>query len=349
MQGLDISNNNDVDLNNIDFDFVICKATEGNYFTDWKCDGWVQQAKARGKLWGVYHYITGNDGEIDYFIDAIQGYIGEGLICLDWEQGSNSRWGDEGYLESCVNRVKERTGIPPVIYAPQGSYPWDLASRCDCGTWVAQYPNYDSTGYQDAPWNEGAYSCVIRQYASTGYLDGYGPFDLDKAYVDADTWQRYANPNGGTVSADRSVNVRLWESNGSDAQKFSVTWDGDYATLTNVASGLCLDVYAAGTTDGTNVQVFTPNGTDAQKWKIINAPGDYRPNNATPVEFVPKVNESMRLDADACGTDWNTNVQIWSANDSDAQKWTIVDHGDGTWTIVNNHAMLPLDVVNGGN
>lgn len=348
MQGIDIASYQaGIDLNAVPCDFAIVKATEGTGYTNPDCDRAIQQLYSLGKPSGVYFYARGINGEADFFVDKIQGYIGRSILCIDWESGDNNRWGDMGYLDGLITTIINRTGVKPLIYAPQRAYDEiaAVASAHDCGVWLQKYANMNDTGYQDSPWDEESYNVAMRQYSSCGCLANWsGHLDLDKFYGDVDAWNAYV---GIGKPVERSVNVQLWQNNGSDAQKFSVEWEGDYVTLTNVASGLCLDVSNAGTTDGTNVQVYTPNGTDAQKWKIINAPGDYRPD--APVEFVPKVNESMRLDANACGTDWGTNIQIWSANDSDAQKFTIIDHGGGVWTIVNNHAMLPLDVVNGGN
>ena len=49
------------------------------------------------------------------------------MIVLDWEQGENAAWGSLGYLEQCIARVKERTGVPPVVYASASVFPWDLS------------------------------------------------------------------------------------------------------------------------------------------------------------------------------------------------------------------------------
>lgn len=69
----------------------------------------------------------------------------------------------------------------------------------DYGLWIAQYANNNPTGYQEHPWNEGYYTCAIRQYSSCGRLAGYaGNLDLDIAYMDATAWRKYANPSGET-------------------------------------------------------------------------------------------------------------------------------------------------------
>lgn len=203
MNGIDISNwQNGINLDAVPYDFIIAKATQGKTYVSPDCARQVEQARARGKLFGVYHYIDGSGaiGEADFFIDNIKNWVGEGMPCLDWESNQNSAWGNEDYLRQVAQRVIDRTGIPPVIYVQQSRMAQvkPIADALNCALWIAQYANMNATGYQDAPWNEGAYSCAIRQYSSCGRLSGYsGNLDLNKAYMDAAAWKKYANPSGG--------------------------------------------------------------------------------------------------------------------------------------------------------
>lgn len=203
MNGIDISNwQNGINLDAVPYDFIIAKATQGKTYVSPDCARQVEQASARGKLFGVYHYIDGSGaiGEADFFIDNIKNWVGEGMLCLDWESNQNSAWGNEDYLRQVAQRVIDRTGIPPVIYVQQSRMAQvkPIADALNCALWIAQYANMNATGYQDAPWNEGAYSCAIRQYSSCGRLSGYsGNLDLNKAYMDAAAWKKYANPSGG--------------------------------------------------------------------------------------------------------------------------------------------------------
>lgn len=203
MNGIDISNwQNGINLDAVPYDFIIAKATQGKTYVSPDCARQVEQARARGKLFGVYHYIDGSSaiGEADFFIDNIENWVGEGMLCLDWERHQNSAWGNEDYLRQVAQRVIDRTGIPPVIYVQQSRMAQvkPIADALNCALWIAQTANMNATGYQNAPWNEGAYSCAIRQYSSCGRLSGYsGNLDLNKAYMDAAAWKKYANPSGG--------------------------------------------------------------------------------------------------------------------------------------------------------
>lgn len=205
LNGIDISNYQaGINLSVVPCDFVICKATEGTYYVNPDCDRAYQQAKANGKLLGVYHYANGGNAvaEADYFLSNIQGYIGEAILCLDWEWQSNALCGTGGqartWISDWCNRIVEKTGVKPLIYASASLYK-EVSGIGDYGLWIAQYANNNPTGYQEHPWNEGYYTCAIRQYTSCGRLAGYaGNLDLDIAYMDAEAWRKYANPSGET-------------------------------------------------------------------------------------------------------------------------------------------------------
>ena len=208
MNGIDISSHQTgINLAAVPADFVIVKTTQGNWYVNPDADRAYQQAKKAGKLLGIYHYIDGRGGaaaEVDYFINNCRGYLGEALIAVDWEIDDNTQWGNAAYLEQVVRGIIEKTGIRPLIYGMQASYAQlkSVADKLNCGLWVAQYANYEPTGYQAHPWNEGAYGCAIRQYTSAGRLPGYGGnLDLNIAYMTREQWAKYVNPGGKPAAA----------------------------------------------------------------------------------------------------------------------------------------------------
>lgn len=196
MNGIDVSRwqpSNITEL--VDYDFVIIKATEGTSYVSPYCDTQYQKAKARGKLLGVYHFASGLDpvAEANYFVDNVQGYIGEAILVLDWEANAISR-GPE-WVRKFVRQVKARTKVPPIIYgsaSPLAAHGIpNLAREENCGLWVAAYPdNVPDYGYQDMPQLLGS---VIRQWTSVGRLTGYsGNLDLNRSALDAKQWIAYA-------------------------------------------------------------------------------------------------------------------------------------------------------------
>lgn len=82
------------------------------------------------------------------------------------------------------------------------------------------------------------------------------------------------------ASKSDSANVRLWGGNGTNAQKWKVTHDGNgYVTLISVNSGKVLDVYGASTANGANVQQYVSKHTYAQKWSATRSQTDRIPSS----------------------------------------------------------------------
>lgn len=202
LNGIDVSSwQKGINLKAVPADFVICKATEGTSYISIDFERQMKQAKSAGKLLGVYHYANGGDAiaEADYFIKTIKNYIGEAMLFLDWESQNNKKWNkatESAFVSQFMKRVQDKTGIKPLLYVQASAINrfkgYDL--------WVAQYANMNPTGYQNKPWNEGKYNCVLRQYSSTGTLSGYGKYlDLNKFYGTAADWKRYAG--AGTIAS----------------------------------------------------------------------------------------------------------------------------------------------------
>ena len=212
MNGIDVSSwQTGINTRTINADFVICKATEGTGYVNPDCDRAYQQAKASGKEVGVYHFATGSGAiaEADYFVDNIQGYIGEAVLALDWEAGAVFQ--GPGYAKAFLDRVYQRTGVKPMIYMSNSTihaYDWSAVVAADYGLWNAGYyagytPFY---GYNpDAPLIGGTGPwefAAMYQYTSSGYLSGWsGALDLNVFYGDKAAWDAYATA-GGKVDTD---------------------------------------------------------------------------------------------------------------------------------------------------
>lgn len=207
LQGIDVSSwQAGIDVSKVPCDFVIEKVSQGVTYINPDCDRVIQQCIKIGKPFGVYHYVDGSGAtaEADYFVNNSRGYIGKGVLAIDWESGDNKAWGNYGYLDTLVARVIELTGVRPMIYAQASIYAQvaPIAEKYNCAIWCAQYADNNATGYQDSPWNEGAYACAIRQYSSHGHLAGWdGYLDLDKFYGDATAWAKYAGASGAPAPA----------------------------------------------------------------------------------------------------------------------------------------------------
>ena len=204
MNGIDISAwQRGIDLNRVPCDFVIVKATEGIGYIHSGMDTFCDTALGLGKCIGLYHYANGRNymAEADLFISKASKYIGKAMLILDWESGGNVSFNktDREWVKNWCDYVFKKTGVKPVIYFSKS-----IMSRFEglgYEFWVAQYANNNPTGYQESPWNESAYKCLIRQYSSTGRLNGYnGNLDINKFYGDVDDWNRRVVKNEQTVN-----------------------------------------------------------------------------------------------------------------------------------------------------
>ena len=212
MNGIDISNwQAGIDLSKVPCDFVICKATEGAYFVSPDCARQVEQALSLGKATGIYHYANGGDpiAEANFFVDNCKNWIGKVVWCLDWEGQGNSLFGSgassQNWIRRFCDQVYARTKSQPLVYT-SAAYLNEVQNIGNRGLWIAQYANMNATGYQDSPWNEGAYACAIRQYSSAGRLAGYnGNLDLDKFYGDRAAWDKYVRGDGAVAPSAPST------------------------------------------------------------------------------------------------------------------------------------------------
>ena len=240
LKGIDISKwQRGIDLNKIDFDFVIIKATEGKTYVDKYCDQFFQTALAMNKKIGVYHFANNSDNtaqeEADWFINNTKGYIGKAIPVLDWEDNitNNVPWALEW-----LQRVEKAYGCKPMIYMSESvvnRYDWSSVANAGYGLWVAKYRdytadyNYDMSNAGNKPkvkwWNFYA----IWQWTSSGRLNGWnGNLDCDIFYGDAAAWDKYVGNNSGAniPSTPTPQPVRL--SNEEIARKVKAGEYGNY-------------------------------------------------------------------------------------------------------------------------
>lgn len=218
LNGVDIASyQKDMQCDKVDADFIIVKATQGVSYTNPNFRKQARDTHFAGKLLGLYHYSTGcgANAEADYFLENVKEFLGNAILCLDWEHndkgGQNPIFGTAGEVQYCrtfANRIHEKCGVWPFIYMSASvtrRRDWSYAAE-KCPLWVAQYPNDKLTGYKQDPWKDnkglGAWDKYwngekIRQYSSSGTIRGYAQtqphkLDLDIAYMSKEDWARFA-------------------------------------------------------------------------------------------------------------------------------------------------------------
>ena len=210
LNGIDISSwQDDLAVSNMgSCDFIIVKATGGAGYKNECFERHANDTLAAGKLLGCYHYARdrGYEGsaeaEADHFIDAFRPYVGKAIPFLDWEADALNL--GVAWAKAWLDRVKAKTGVTPGIYTSKSvcfAYDWSSVAKT-YPLWVAQYPNYEETGFLSEPWTDGwdfgAWdSPLIFQYTGTGRIPGYsGHLDLDLFYGTKADWQRLCKAAG---------------------------------------------------------------------------------------------------------------------------------------------------------
>lgn len=215
LNGIDISSwQEDLVVSNMTTcDFIIVKATGGKGYKNdcFKCH--ADATLEVGKLLGCYHYARdrGYEGsaeeEADWFVSAFKPYVGKAIPFLDWEAdalGLGVAW-----AKKWLCRVRDKTGVAPGVYMSKSvcnEYDWTSVAKA-YPLWVAQYPNYERTGFKSEPWTDsggfGAWtSPLLFQYTGSGRITGYaGDLDLDLFYGTRDDWRgrcAVAGASGGS-------------------------------------------------------------------------------------------------------------------------------------------------------
>ena len=129
------------------------------------------------------------------------------------------------------------------------------------------------------------------------------------------------NTNSGKVldiasgSNAAGANCQQYASNGTAAQKFSVTYDGEgFYTIVNLKSGKALEVESTALATSVNVRQGDLTSSDAQKWAIQdNGDGSYK--------LISKAT-GLVMDVASASTSNGANVDAYTDNGTAAQKFS---------------------------
>ena len=177
-----------------------------------------------------------------------------------------------------------------IKYNVSGGYKYAFAYTSDVDKYVKGNLNSESLSTAIVP--NGTYTLVSA---------------LDNNYV--------LDISGG--SSESQANCQLYQSNGTNAQKFVLTYNSDgYYTITNVGSGKVLDCAGGGWENCTNVWQYYSNSSAAQKWKIIDVSNGY-------YTLTCQCNGKC-LDVFGGYVYNGNNIQIYEWNGENCQKWKLV-------------------------
>lgn len=202
LNGIDVSSyQGGLNLDNVTYDFVMIKATEGTGYVNSYCDTHFQEAKAANKKRAVYHFTDFGDpiAEANYFVDNTLGYVRDAIFVLDWEGAGVA---DVNKALMILRQIEARIGYKPAIYMSEyveNAYDWSPVVNENFGLILAKYSdyeidnNYDMSGAGTPPNTTHWPFYFMWQWTSRGHLNGYaGDLDCDIAYLDQAGWDAYA-------------------------------------------------------------------------------------------------------------------------------------------------------------
>ena len=191
---------------------------------------------------------------------------------------------------------------------------------------------------QDHQWYESSLSWANQPYGEWGYSSSHNNYQYYNFYVKpfVEMWYNGSVPNYGvdftygTMINDYNSCVSS-EGETNRAPSLTIT----YSTATTLPSGWSAgcDYYIrnynsgkylqGGSSVNSSVTQYTFTGASNQRWKLVNDGYGW-------FNLVPQSNTALRLDI-MNGYDVNgTDLQLYSANNSSAQRFRIYSNGDGT-------------------
>lgn len=151
---------------------------------------------------------------------------------------------------------------------------------------------------------------------------------------------------GGSSAAGTAIQQNTLNRN-SLAQKWCFMSAGDGYYYLCSALGTYMDVQSAVNSSGTPVWTYTFNGSTAQKWKLSES--DYQPIANGTYTLGNGLNTNLVLDVDSASQADYANVQLYTSNDTSAQRFEITYVGGGYYKITAEHSGKAVDILNASN
>ena len=155
------------------------------------------------------------------------------------------------------------------------------------------------------------------------------------------------------ASLDRGTNVQMYESNGSNAQQWSIEKTEKGYKLHARCNAYYLDVDDCTYSSGTNVKVWEWNDTDAQYFGFIPYSPNERPLSDGVYKIVSALGDSCFLDVSGVPGEFanDSNVQIWNSSNiwsNPDEKFRFEYAGNGYYRVYEATSNLLVEIYNVG-
>lgn len=166
--------------------------------------------------------------------------------------------------------------------------------------------------------------------------------------VNGTNYYEIININSGKLldvqdgNTDIGANLNQFERNNTESQYWYFKECGNgYYNIISKLSGLCIDISGGITTNnGTNVQLYDDNSSEGQKFRFqpINI------INYNTYEIETKLDSNKVVDVSGGSYDEGANVQLWSADNVNQQRFTLETLNTDTYVIRAKHSNKVLSV-----
>lgn len=164
--------------------------------------------------------------------------------------------------------------------------------------------------------------------------------------------------SNGTIRSGQ--NVWQYASNGTRAQKWIVQKSGSAYTIASALdSNYVLDLSNGTVRSGGNIQIYQSNGTSAQKWyfekqvsdreKCNSLASTYKSLLSDGTYYIKNKNVNYAVDVSNGSLYSGANVQLYSLNRTNAQKWVVSHDSQGYVSFKNVGSGMYLTATGSGN
>lgn len=235
--------------------------------------------------------------------------------------------GSSNDLQAAID-VRKMTAVT----IPNGNYYINVRSKVASSVDIPGGSAADSTAIQLYSGN----SSKAQQFTFTRQSDG--SYEI----VNVNSGKALDVRNG---VAENNAIVQQYSRNNSQAQRWFIRDSGAGYYLQSALGNWVLDLSGGNTADGAAIRLYTPNGTASQLFVVSSSDV----NIATGVSMIitSVANKQLVTDVTSASTVNGARVQLYSSNNTNAQKYRFESIGNGTYKIVNVNSGKVLDVSSG--
>lgn len=235
--------------------------------------------------------------------------------------------GSSNDLQAAID-VRKMTAVT----IPNGNYYINVRSKVASSVDIPGGSAADSTAIQLYSGN----SSKAQQFTFTGQSDG--SYEI----VNVNSGKALDVRNG---VAENNAIVQQYSRNNSQAQRWFIRDSGAGYYLQSALGNWVLDLSGGNTANGAAIRLYTPNGTASQLFVVSSSDV----NIATGVSMIitSVANKKLVTDVTSASTANGARVQLYSSNNTNAQKYRFESIGNGTYKIINANSGKVLDVAGG--